>query len=162
MFGLGGMMISPELLRRFRFFGNLGDAQLKTIAMLADEESRAEGYEIFHEEAKADRLYLLLEGSIDLYLSSAEEFRPEIRKEFAVGEINPGEIFGVSALVAPHRYSSTARTSKACRLVVIEAEALRARFEEDPVLAYKITHQVAQTLLDRLTTTRIQLAAAWA
>ncbi len=40
-------MISPELLRRYPFFGFLGDAQLKAIAMIAEESTYEKDQPIF-------------------------------------------------------------------------------------------------------------------
>jgi hypothetical protein len=42
-------MISPELLRRYPFFGLLTEAQLKAIAMIAQETNFTDGTQIFKE-----------------------------------------------------------------------------------------------------------------
>src|SRR3990172_6369790 len=94
-------MISPELLRRYSFFGKLAEADLYEIAMIADEFSADAGVTLFQEHQPAEALYLLLEGSIDLYYTSEEEYHPKIRKEFLVGEVNPGEIFSISSMLDP-------------------------------------------------------------
>ena len=94
-------MISPEVLRRYQLFGSLSDEQLQAIASIAKEEEWAAGEVIFEIDGPADALYLLMEGSIDLFYRSEDELNPDLRKEFPVGEINPGEPFAISALLEP-------------------------------------------------------------
>jgi CRP/FNR family cyclic AMP-dependent transcriptional regulator len=155
-------MISPELLRRYPFFGTLSDEQLRQIAMIADEESHEAGTILLKENAHADDLYLLINGSVDLIFTVDEEYHPDRHKEFTVGEINPGEIFGISALIEPHQYTSTARTARVVQVIHINGSALRQRCADDPRLACHLYSQVAKLALERLNATRVQLAAAWA
>jgi CRP-like cAMP-binding protein len=155
-------MISPELLRRFPFFGQLTDAELKTIAMISEEHDVKAGTVILEECGNADTLYFLITGSVDLSYRSEEEYYPKTHKEFHVGEINPGEPFGVSALIEPYRLNATAKAAKDCRLIAIDAVALRPLMEENCHLGYIILNQISKATMERLAYTRIQLAAAWA
>lgn len=155
-------MVSPELLRRYPFFGVLNDEQLKKVAMIADDFSAPQGTKLFDECQPADTLYLLMEGSVDLSYKSEEEFHPKSKKVFPVGEVNPEEAFGISALLKPFEYNATALASKDSRILKINAESLRALLSEEPDLGYLFMHQVAKAVMERLTYTRVQLAAAWA
>lgn len=153
-------MISPELLRRFPFFGNLENSQLVAISIIAEEETFNSGDKIFQEKSPAESLYLLEDGSIDLYFTVVDNFHPELRQEFSVGEINPGEPFGISALIAPYILTATARVSSPSRVIRINAVALRATMDADQSLAYALMQKIAKAAIDRLNDTRIQLAAA--
>jgi CRP/FNR family cyclic AMP-dependent transcriptional regulator len=153
-------MISPELLRRYPFFGTLSDEQLRQIAMIADEESHEAGKILLKEKAPADDLFLLIKGSVDLLFTVDEEYHPDRRKEFMVGEINPGEIFGISALIEPHQYTSSVRSDGPVQVIHIDGVALRQRCADDPRLACHLFSQVAKLALERLNATRVQLAAA--
>ena len=155
-------MISPEVLRRYPFFGPFSDEQLREIAMLGDEVSLEKDEELFEECAPADHLYLLLEGNIDLYYKSEEEYHPKDSKEFAVGEINAGEVFAISAVINPYVLNATAKAARDCKLVKIDGKALRELFEANPKMGYIAMHQVTKTVMERLAYTRVQLAAAWA
>ncbi len=75
-------MVSPELLRRYPFFGVLNSEQLKSIAMIADEISIAAGTKLFEECQQADTFYLLIEGSVELSYKSEEELSPQIHESF--------------------------------------------------------------------------------
>jgi len=155
-------MISPELLRRYPFFGPFNDDQLKAIAKISDEESVDSGEELFEECAPADSLYLLLEGSVELFYKSEEEFHPKTSREFSVGDINPGEVFAISSVISPYVINATGRTTRPSKYVKIDAKALRQMFEENPAMGYLAMHQVTKSLMERLASTRVQLAAAWA
>ena len=155
-------MISPELLRRYPFFGPFNDEQLKAIAKIADEEKADKDVELFQECQPADTFYLLLEGSIELSYKSQEEYHPKTSKEFYVGEINAGEVFAISALIVPYALNATGRTTQPSRYVKIDATALRKMLDEDPAMGYVIMQQVTKAIMERLAYTRVQLAAAWA
>ncbi len=153
-------MISPELLRRYPFFANLSDAQLRALAMIADEITYESGTVVLQESQPADKLYLLLEGSIDLSFKSEEEYHPKASKVFLIGEINPGEVFGISALIEPYLYNATATSASLSRAVKFDAESLRALLDLDHSLGCPIMKQIAKAVMERLTSTRVQLAAA--
>jgi CRP-like cAMP-binding protein len=152
-------MVSPELLRRYPFFGGLTDEQLKMLSLIATEESIDKGATIFEECAQADKLFLLSEGSVDLYYRSIDESHPEKLREFSVGEINPGEVFGTSALVEPYALNATARAAQKCRVIVIDAAGLRKLLEQDTDLSNKLLMQIVMALKERLIALRVQLAA---
>jgi len=153
-------MISPELLRRYPFFNFCADAQLKAIAMLADEVEVDQGSSVFETEQSADEVYVLIEGSIDLYFKVVDRDDPALVKEFFLSEFNPGDIFGLSALFAPFRRSMTARVLGPSKLIKIDAAGVRALIEADVAFAAGLFRATAQTFMERLHETRAQLAAA--
>lgn len=155
-------MISPEILRRFPFFYGFTDAQLKALAMIAEERDLSADTAIFEEGNPAQKFYLLVDGSIDLYIKSEEENNPGSRRDFPVGEINPGEVFGIATLFEPYVFSVTTRSANASKLIEFDGPSLRALTQVDLSLAYQLMQQSARTLLGRLNSTRVQLAAAWA
>ena len=54
-------MISPELLRRFPFFNFMNDAQLKAVAMIAEEKDYIIANSIIEANTPASSLYFLIE-----------------------------------------------------------------------------------------------------
>jgi CRP-like cAMP-binding protein len=154
-------MISPEILRQYPFFGILKDAQLKAIAMIADEVSLKKDVRLFKKGESADTLYFLLHGGVELY-NFAEATAADGDKGVLVGTVNPGEPFAISAVIEPHIFTSTAWTSSPSRAIGIEAAALRKLFDRDRRLAFVITRQASRAAMERLHATRVQLAAALA
>ena len=157
-------MVSPELLRRYPFFGTLDDGQLKQVAMVCEKSEFEKDATLYQECGSADQLFLLIEGSVDLFYRSEEEFATKdspAPKEYLVGEVNPGEVFGVSGLVEPYQYNTTARAARKCSVICLDAVALRALFSDDGHLAFKLMVHTTRTTLDRMAGLRAQLAAAW-
>ncbi|MGW8251040.1 MAG: Crp/Fnr family transcriptional regulator [Anaerolineales bacterium] len=155
-------MVSPELLRRYQFFSLLTDQQLKDLAMLSEEIRFADKEDILREGEPADALYFLIEGCVDLYYTVVDAYYAADRKQVLVGEINPGEPFGISALVEPYELTSTARSSGASRVMKISRDGVHDLFADDPAFEILFLRRVARAALDRLNSSRIQLAAAWA
>jgi CRP/FNR family transcriptional regulator, cyclic AMP receptor protein len=155
-------MISPEILRHYPLFHSFSDSQLRAIAMIAEEENVEAETTLFQKGQSAEFLYILKDGSIDLYFTTGDKGNSINHKGFLVGEINPGELFSISALIEPHILSSTASASRQSVIIKIEADALRGLFEKDKKLAYLFTYQAAKASIERLHNTHIQLAAAWA
>lgn len=153
-------MISPEVLRRYPFFSFLSTDQLREVAMITEEVGYKNGQTLFNNDEKANACYLLMTGAVELRYVVADEFEPELRKEFVVGAINPGEFLGISAAIEPNRYTSTAVAIGECKLLQIDGVALRALCSQDPLLDCGLQSMLARTAVDRLHATRIQLAAA--
>jgi len=155
-------MISPEILRRHPFFGTLSDEQIKALAMIAEEARFGKGAVICEEGRQADAFYLLVDGGISLYYISEDEFHPEFRKEFLVGEINPGEVFAISAFIEPYIYTATVRADKDSHVLKFDSSALNKMIEKDTRLNCMLMRKIALAVMERLTFVRVQLAAAWA
>jgi CRP-like cAMP-binding protein len=153
-------MVSPELLRRYPFFGFLDDAQLKAVAMLAEEVAVHQGETLLENDRPAAALFVLLEGSAELDYVVMDRDNPRLRKEFYISDINPGEVSGISALIEPYIYTATVRATSAGRVVRIDAAGLRALCEVDSRLAAALMRQLARAAMERLHDTRVQLVAA--
>jgi CRP-like cAMP-binding protein len=128
--------------------------------MIAEEKSIAKGAVIFQEGAPAEAFYLLIDGGVSIYFEENVEYQPKTREDFLVGEINPGEVFAISALYAPYVYTTTIRADKNYQVVKFDATALNGLIEKDPKLNCTLMHNIANVAMERLAYTRVQLAAA--
>lgn len=154
-------MVSPETLRKFPFFSLLSADQLVEMAMTTDEYNLEDDAVIFREGDQADKLFFLLSGSVDVFCTVRDDFHPELRKQVPVCQINPGEPFGISALIEPHVLTASARSCGSSRIMELDREQLEAVFENDPQLEILFMRRVAKAAIERLHATRIQLAAAY-
>ena len=152
-------MISPELLRRFPFFSFMDDKQLKAVAMIAEDKVYEAGDDIVNENGSAKSLYFLVEGTASYYYVVTTEHDPYYKQEYFISDFNPGEIFGISALIEPYVYTAMVRSEKTCRLIEIDASALRALCEVDTTLNCGLMRAVAKAAMERLQQTRVQLIA---
>lgn len=149
-------MVSPELLRRFPFFGGLTDEELAGIAMIAEEVGFPDGAIVFREGEVATKIYVLAAGTVELIY---EIHRPTGTDTSYVGDIAQGEPFGLSAFLESHRLTATARAAGAIKTIAIDAAGLRAMSEVDCHLGYTVMRQIARALAERLNFARVQLAA---
>ncbi|MFN3742785.1 MAG: cyclic nucleotide-binding domain-containing protein [Anaerolineales bacterium] len=153
-------MISPEVLRRYPFFSFLNEAQLQALAMLGEEVTYPPETVVFESGQAANALYLSLEGTFSYYFVVVSEHDPYYRKEYYLCDINPGEIFGISALVEPYIYTATMRAEKLSRALRFDAVALRALCAVDVHLSCAFMRALARVAMERLQMTRTQLIAA--
>ena len=150
-------MVSPELLRRYPFFAMLDDEQLKAIAMIAEEKSYPKDTLLVKENTTATVLSLLIEGDIDLIFSGGGE---GAIVNALVGSIAPGEVYGVSSLIEPYRYTATARATMPVKVVEINSTALRTLIDKEEKLGCAVMRNLAAAVLERLKYTQVELAAA--
>src|SRR3972149_4702676 len=112
-------MVSPELLRRYPFFGFMNDAELKAVAMIAEEVTYKEGETLLETEKPADSLYFLVEGIDDNLYVVTDHNHTKTSKEFHIDEFAPGDIVGISALIEPYQYTATVRAHTSTRAIKI-------------------------------------------
>lgn len=175
-------MSELELLLRCPFFDALTQRQLQSLAALADEVHQPADKALFYEGQPADTIWLVLGGRVGLRHAAEgagvahtrtteaiyhliEEGAPipmlegqsEAFAEISVGEIGPGEILGISALIPPYQRTATARALVSSRLLRLDAVALREACAQDYSLERALLRATAQAALQRLHVTRQQL-----
>ncbi len=101
-----------------------------------------EGDLIFKEGEEAGHLYMLDDGKVDLLVGKPQETR------FLA--YYPGEVFGWSALLRPHRYLSTARCMTQSAVSRISIEAIRRIVKDYPEDGILIYQNLARILGERL------------
>ena len=146
-------MISPEVLRRFPFFAGLTDEELKSIAMISNEEKYEANTFICHEQEPATKLYLLLQGSVDVMVNTDQE---GLQRE-TVSTLTVGDVVSWSAVVEPHVLTASLFAATPVIMIAMDGAGLRALFELDCHLGYVVLQKMAQVISDRLKDTRIQM-----
>ena len=145
-------MISPEILRRYPYFAAAEDEGLRALAMICEEVAVPAGTVMYREDDKADKLYILVEGEIDIqYTLGSGELR-------TVDTIVPGELLMWSALVEPYKSTDIVTTRQNSKLIAIDAEKLRAYCAKDHQVANDLLLHLTKILATCLEGARIQLA----
>jgi CRP-like cAMP-binding protein len=148
-------MVSPELLRRYAFFGGLEMEHITALAQVAEDLTVDGGAFFFHEDDALDHCYVLLEGEVEVLTEI-----PEKGIEAVSTVVAEGEMFGWSGLIPPYTATSAARASEQpCRVVAFDCVALRQQFEDDPRFGYLMTQRMAQVMRERISTLRIESLA---
>ena len=138
----------------------MGEAQLKAVAMIAEELTYEKDEVIVEAGKPADRFFFLIDGDVAYYSVATTEHDPSYKKEYFIAEINPGEIFGISSLIEPYLYTANLKADKVSRVIKINATSLRALCEVDAKLNCGMQSAVAKAAMERLEYTRVQLVAA--
>ena len=147
-------MISPELLRRYPYFADISEEALKEVAMISEEITAAAGSTLFCEGDKADDLYILCEGEVDLqYTLGSGELR-------TVDTLVAGDLILWSALVEPFKSTGTGtvRKERDAKLIAVDGQKLRQLCETNHDLGYRMLISITTLLATRLEGARVQLA----
>lgn len=148
-------MISTEVLRRFPLFAGQSTYMLDEIAMISSEENVPAGEWLCHENEDAHRFYLILEGKIALTLFAFYKGSSQHLK--ATSTLSKGEILGWSSLVPPHHYKLSAFAETDAQLLVIDGQALKQLFDDNPEYGYPFIKKIAEQISDRLENKIIQV-----
>lgn len=138
-------MVSADWLKKTELFGTLEESQLKALLSNTSVQSFSEGETIFRLGDKANRLYILIEGAVDLMVKAQEQIgfmTSKIEKE--------GAIFGMPSLIEPFRYNVTATCLMPSRILIIEADHLRKNMEKDPQMGMEVMKKLVSIYFNRL------------
>jgi len=162
-------MVSPELLRRYRFFAGLSNNNLVSLAKVANDEKYEAGHLFFHEGSKLETFYLVLEGAISINISipdpsveqelSGQLTSSLITKDVTVSTVGTGDVFGWSALIPPTFSSAKAKAMTHCHVIAFDCTKLFRLFEQDCEFGYLMIQKAAQIIRDRLRDLQIESLA---
>ncbi len=147
-------MVSANWLKQTELFKELDETQLNDLLEHSTMESFPEGKIIFHQEAEATHLYILIQGAIDLSVKAQEEIgflTSQIREE--------GRIFGIPSLIEPFRYNVTARCILPSKVLSIESHYLRQKMEGDPKMGMRMMKTLLFLYYNRLNELRKGIVA---
>ena len=141
--------MKSETLKDSEIFRGLDDAQIEKLADLCDEESYRRGETIFNQGKKADKLFILVDGAVTLRIRAQKEIDLT-----ATTVEKRGEVFGMAALLKPHRHQVTAQCSKVTNVLSIEGDEVFRMFERDYRMGFEVMKRVAEIYASRLNSTR--------
>jgi signal transduction histidine kinase len=126
-----------RLLAAVPFFNGLAPADLALIAAAAREESFEPGATIFREGEPADRFYIILEGTVEVWKDYGEDARDMIAAH------GVGHLFGEMAVVDELPRSATVVARDAVRLLSVGREDFRGIVAANGAIALSITRSVS-------------------
>jgi uncharacterized membrane protein len=120
-------------------FESLGDAELEGLASRLEEVTYEAGTEIFHQGAPGGRLFIIIEGTVDL-------FHGEELQMVQLATLVPGQYFGELSLFDGQPRSATARAGRECRLLALDREDFVEFTQKNPNATLKIMAELAVRL----------------
>lgn len=133
------------------FFAGLEQQYCDLLAGCARNVRFEAGSYLFHEGDAADEFYLIRHGHVALQMDAPG------RGALTFQTLGPGEIVGVSWLVAPYRWSYDARAVELTRAIGMDAKCLRGKCDDDHSLGYALFQRFIPIVAERLQATRLQM-----
>ena len=133
-------MIRIERLRNVEIFQGLKDEELEIAASFCQEEGVPEGVILCTEGARADRLFILEEGTVSIRFEKGVNYAIQA----------PGKILGWSFLVPPNRYTASVVTIAPSRLLVIKRRDFYDLIHKETKMGLKIMDNLAKVVSSRL------------
>lgn len=143
-------MITSKLLSEFDLFEGASEEALDEIAALCETIKIDKGNYVFREGETADKLHLLIKGSIALRVNLTS--RPD---SVTVSFVNrPHQTLGWSGVVSPNYYTASAYCEEDTELIVIPSAKFLNILEKHPETGYKVMLRITQIISDRLRNSR--------
>ena len=143
-------MITKESLANFDLFKGVPESVLEEVAKLCEEVFvQKDGY-VFREGETANKLHLLVKGSIALRVNLTS--RPESVTVSIVSR--PNQTLGWSGVVAPNHYTASAFCDEDSHLVAIPADKFMQVLEAHPEAGFKVMLRITEIISDRLRNSR--------
>jgi len=143
-------MFTPELLAEFDLFRDVSKDALKEVAAICESVIVKKDDFVFREGEKAEKLHLLISGSIALRVNLTS--RPD---SVTVSFINiPHQTLGWSGVVAPNHYTASAFCEEDTELLAIPSEKFMQILEKHPEAGYKVMLRITSIISDRLRNSR--------
>lgn len=133
-------MINLQRLQQVEIFAGLSDEELALVMKFCEQIEVDAGVTLCAEGKRADKLFILEEGSVSIKFPKGVEF--EI--------CTPGKILGWSFLVPPNRYTASAITNCPSKLLVIKSPDFYELVHQNTQLGLKIMDNLAQVVAQRM------------
>ncbi|NJC98911.1 MAG: cyclic nucleotide-binding domain-containing protein [Anaerolineae bacterium] len=143
-------MITPEMLAEFDLFKDISKDTLQEVAAISKTIKVEKGSYVFREGDKADKLHLLISGSIALRVNLTS--RPD---SVTVSFVNrPHQTLGWSGVVAPNHYTASAYCEEDTELLVLPSDEFLQILDKHTDAGYKVMLRITQIISDRLRNSR--------
>ncbi|HET6529457.1 MAG TPA: cyclic nucleotide-binding domain-containing protein [Actinoplanes sp.] len=145
------MKTTYELMREQPLLAGLNDWQLEHLAADAQRAIIHAGNRVFREGDPADRMWLIVDGRIDV------DTRLPDRGDVIIDTLGPGDVLGWSWLFPPYRWHFGAVARETALTVELDGPRVRELCQRDPGLGYHFITGLFQVVTDRLQATRRRL-----
>jgi CRP-like cAMP-binding protein len=147
-------MLPVSDLEQFPIFSGLDRSLLTEIAKSCSRRTYRIGEVIAGEGSKAENLFLLVKGSIDIERKFPDNWVPPASTGHnVVYSLKEKEMFGWSSIVAPGVHTGTARCSQDSEVIVISGKQMLDILDNDGQAAYQFMKRLTMIIALRLVAT---------
>ena len=140
------------IIKEIELFKGIDHEVMNEIADICSEKSYAKGTVIFEKDEEADRLYILVEGTVKLKITNGGTLTYSLT--------NLGDIFGWSCMVESGRYTASGVCVTDLKAIEIKREALDKMFNLHPHVGVKVLKRLAGVFSKRITNSYQDLLSA--
>ncbi len=133
-------MVDTALLSETSLFSQLDDELLAPIIAAATDRSLRRGDVIFEENEEPDALYVMTDGLVAIANRSIDG------RESVVALMEQGDLFGEMGLFDGIGRSAEARALERSNIIAIPYEPVRALYEQNPKLLWRVVAMLAGRL----------------
>lgn len=126
------------IVRELSLFANMASDNFEAIMEASYLQTFPAHVELIREGDPADFLYIVVEGSVELFAKSNG-------REATMGNVRPVGAFILAAVLKDAVYLMSARTSQRSKLLMIPSQNIRDAFEKDDAFARSIVTQLASS-----------------
>lgn len=145
-------MAEIDELKGSKVLRDLNDRELAEVAKLGTVWKRPAGQRVIREGSEAVGLYLLQEGRVQVKMTSRDGH------EVIIDELGPGDLFGWSSVLDQSAFKAAIWTVEDSTLVVFDGRKMRALFEANNHIGYRVVREIAEIVASRLERLRSRLA----
>jgi CRP/FNR family transcriptional regulator, cyclic AMP receptor protein len=139
------------LIQSHPVFRDLNQNYIKLIVGCASNAVFNKEQFVFKEGDRANQFYLIRHGHIII------ETYSEKGEAIGIQSVSDGDVLGWSWMVPPYKWHFNAKVIEQSRLIVIDGQCLRDKFERDHDLGYAMMKIFMDIITNRLEATRLQL-----
>lgn len=140
-----------QALSDLRFFAGLPDEAIRSLAAISQVKSFPAGATLFAEGSKADELFVVQDGRVELSMTVPARGRMPILT------LEAGDLIGWSGVAGNTAMTASATASSATSTIAIAASQLLELCERDHEFGYQIMRRVLTSVSRRLVATRLQV-----
>ena len=130
-------------MKRAAIFEDLNEKMINLLTPLFEVFSCQPGTVIFQQGDRAEYLYLVIDGKVDM------SFKPYDGNPMTISHIDKGELFGWSAVVGSNTYTSTAMAIEGVKAYRIHGSDLLRFCREHPEAGKDILERLADGVSSR-------------
>ncbi|MEW5946313.1 MAG: cyclic nucleotide-binding domain-containing protein [bacterium] len=149
--------VDPETLRTKTIFVGLTDEQLGRILAVSRQGAALPGEVIIRENEPGDKLYVLLEGKVEVRHAGVrgETVLTSLEGRDALAAQYEGDFFGEMALFDLEPRSATVIAVEKCSFLILARDDLAELFAEDAAMHVTLFGNIARILSRRLRTANV-------
>jgi CRP-like cAMP-binding protein len=130
-----GLNAKIELLRRVPIFAGCSRAELREVALSADDVDFAEGHVLTREGRREREFFVVVDGTVRV-----------TRDGRKVAELGAGDWLGEIAILTYSRRTATATATSPVRALVVTDRAFRRIVESTPRIALRVLDSIGKRL----------------